>query len=215
MYDNKSISLADRVFDELEEDILNGKYKEGDILTENKLSELLGVSRTPVREAIRKLEQENIVRSSGKGVVVLGVNLQDMSDIYEIRLRTEGLASRWAATRITEEGISKLREALDLEDFYTSRHDADHLKSTDTTFHGTIYNNCGSEMLESMLINLHRKIQSYRKASLQDFIRAEEAFEEHKKIFNAILSKDEDAAEKYTAEHIINARNSIFSKEKL
>lgn len=89
----KGASLADTVFLRLEEDILSGRLKTGDILTELRLSEELKVSRTPIREALRRLEQEKLIRESGKGSVIIGVGIEDLKDIYEIRSRIEGLAA--------------------------------------------------------------------------------------------------------------------------
>lgn len=215
MNDQRSFSLADRVFETLEENILNGVYSPGEILTETALSLELGVSRTPIREAIRRLQQENMVKSSGKGIQILGIDLRDLSDIYEIRIRIEGLAARWAAKRISEEGLKKLRDTLDLEDFYTLRGDAEHLKAMDTEFHSEIYRNCGSEMLESMLSDLHRRIGQYRQRSLGELERARAASAEHRQIFDAIAAKDEDAAEALTTEHIRKAKDNITKKENL
>ena len=93
----KSISLADQVFEKLESDIIAGVYPRGEVLTELKLVEQLNVSRTPIREALRRLEQERLIRDSGKGSVVLGITLEDLEDIMDIRLRCEGLAAFYAA----------------------------------------------------------------------------------------------------------------------
>ena len=89
------ISIADQVFEELEHDILSGEYERDEILTEMKLSERLGVSRTPIREAMRRLEQEHIIEPTSKGARVIGITKEDIADICEIRLRLEGLAARF------------------------------------------------------------------------------------------------------------------------
>ena len=81
MRDHRTISIADQIFEQLEKEILSGKYKRGEILSELKLSEELGVSRTPVREAIRRLEQEHILKDSGKGLTVVGISKTDMLDM--------------------------------------------------------------------------------------------------------------------------------------
>ena len=156
-----------------------------------------------------------MVRSCGKGIQILGINLQDLSDIYEIRIRIEGLAARWTAQRISEEGLKNLRDTLDLEDFYTLRGDAEHLKAMDTEFHSEIYRNCGSEMLEQMLTDLHRKIGQYRQRSLGELEHAKAASAEHRQIFEAIAAKDEDAAERLTTEHVRKAKDNIIEKENL
>ena len=97
MLEHKTISLAEQVFERLENDILIGKYQRGEILTELKLVTDLGVSRTPVREALHRLEQEHIIEITPKGILILGVTEQDLKDIFAIRLRIEGLASAFAA----------------------------------------------------------------------------------------------------------------------
>ena len=88
----RTASLADQVFEKLEDDIVYGVYKRGEILTELKLAEALGVSRTPIREALRRLEQERMIEDSGKGSIVLGITKEDLLDIMDIRIRIEGLA---------------------------------------------------------------------------------------------------------------------------
>ena len=104
MTEFKSISLATQVFEKLEEDIITGVYPKGEILTELKLVEQLGVSRTPIREALRRLEQERLIAESGKGSVVLGITLEDLVDIMDIRQRIEGLAAYHATKNLTEAG---------------------------------------------------------------------------------------------------------------
>ena len=97
----KTVSLADQVFERLEDDIITGVYPRGEILTELKLVEVLGVSRTPIREALRRLEQERLIAESGKGSVVLGITQEDLMDIMDIRQRVEGLAAFYAAQNAT------------------------------------------------------------------------------------------------------------------
>ena len=85
MIEHKTVSLADQVFEHIETDILSGRYQRGEILTESKLSAELGVSRTPIREALRRLEQEHLIEESGKGSVVIGISESDLKDIFLIR----------------------------------------------------------------------------------------------------------------------------------
>ena len=105
MRDHKPISIADQVFEQLERDILTGKYPQGEVLSEMRLSSELGVSRTPIREAIRRLEQEHILEDTSRGLVVVGISRQDMLDIYEIRRQLEGLAAKRAAASVTDDGL--------------------------------------------------------------------------------------------------------------
>ena len=207
--EHKTVSLADQIFMELENNILTGVYTRGEVFTEMSLSEKLGVSRTPVREAIRRLEQERLVEITTKGIVIMGISPKDISDMYEIRLRTEGLASRWAANTISEEGKKELSAIVELQEFYTAKKDADNIKNMDSKFHEIVYNNCGSVVLSDMLHQLHRKVMKFRKASVSNSERAFQSTKEHREILDAILSGDGEKAEKLTVEHIKNAKRNI------
>ena len=208
------ISIADQVFDELERDILSGMYERDEILTEIKLSEQLGVSRTPIREALRRLAQERIIEPTTKGARVIGIQKPDIADICEIRLRLEGLAARWAAERADEKGIQALRDTVDLQEFYTQKGDADSIKNADSCFHQTIYSLCGSNSMRDTLEPLHRKLLKYRRVSVSKRSRAEKSLAEHRAIFEAIAAHDGDRAEQLTVLHVQNARDSILERER-
>lgn len=213
MLDHKTISLADQVFEKLETDILSGKYSRGEILTELKISENLGVSRTPVREALNRLAVEHIIEETSRGSMVVGINEEDLMDIYEIRCAIEGMAAEKAALRITEEELSKLTELVDLQEFYSTRKDADHIKSMDNDFHDLIYKYSGSAVLYSTLVPLHKKIQKYRKVAVENEIRAELSVKEHREILRAISLRDADLARQKMTEHVKNAYAHIINKE--
>ena len=206
------ISIADQVFEELERAILSGSYERDDILTEIKLSEQMGVSRTPIREALRRLSQERLIEATSKGARVIGIQKADIADICEIRLRLEGLAARWAAERADEEGIHALREAVDLQEFYTQKQDADSIKNADSRFHQTIYALCGSNSMRDTLEPLHRKLLKYRRVSVSAKSRAQKSLEEHRAIYEAIAAHDGEKAEKLTIAHVQNARDSILKR---
>ena len=210
----KFTSLADAVFDKIEKDILTGVYKKGDVLTELELSNALSVSRTPIREAIRRLEQDNLIKESGKGHIVLGVSEQDIIDIYDIRLKIEGYAAFLCAQKITKEKLEEMREVVDLLEFYTQKNVTDKIKGADSAFHELIYENSGSEIYNCILSSLHKKIQKIRSVSVSDPIRADKAVVEHRAIFDAIEKGDGEMAEKLMIEHINNAKNNILKIDK-
>ncbi|PYG88861.1 DNA-binding GntR family transcriptional regulator [Ruminiclostridium sufflavum DSM 19573] len=213
--DNENLvnSLRGKVFNQLRSQILTGIYKPGDSLIELRLSEELGVSRTPIREAIRQLELEGLVHAiPNKGAVVKGVTEQDVEDIFTIRMRIEGLASRWAAEKITEEEIKELKEALEFEEFYTIKNDVEQLMKFDSKFHDIIFRASKSNPLMHMLSTFHHYIQSARNNSFHIPGRPDKVFDEHKAIFEAIRKKDADTAEQLTVAHIRNARNSYNEK---
>ncbi len=211
--EHKTVSLADQVFEHLETDILGGKYQRGDILTENKLSETLGVSRTPIREALRRLQQENLIVETGKGSLVLGISEKDLCDIYLIREQLEGLAAKMAAETATEEEINELKSALELQEFYLSKNNSEQIRVMDNKFHELLYKISGSHVFYNTLLPLHKKVQKYRKVSIQSGSRAEQSVDEHKNILNAIIERNGDLAAKYTAEHARNAYNHIAGKD--
>lgn len=210
--EHKMISIADQVFEELERDILSGVYERGEVLTEMKLSERLHVSRTPIREALRRLEQERIIEPTSKGMKVIGISREDISDICEIRLRLEGLAARWAAERADDAGIRSLRETLDLQEFYTQKQDPESIKNADSQFHQTMYALCGSQSMQDTLNPLHRKLLKYRRVSVSAKSRAQKSLEEHEAIYQAIAAHDGETAEKLSILHVQNAKESILQR---
>lgn len=208
--EHRNVSIADQVFEKLERDILIGEYNRGDILTESKLSETLEVSRTPIREALRRLEQEHIIEITTKGVVVIGISKEDIAMIYEIRVRIEGLAAKNAAEYASENDIAELAEIISLQEFYTQRGEADNIKNADSSFHKKIYQMSGNVTLCDTLTDLHKKVIKYRRASVSNKSRAESSLEEHKKIFDAIVQRDGILAEALTLKHVDNARNRLI-----
>ena len=202
----KSTSLADQVFDKLENDIIQGTYVKGEILTELKLVEQLGVSRTPIREALRRLEQERLIKDSGKGSIVLGITEEDLLDIMNIRQQIEGLAAYYATVNMTEEGRAELAHIVDLQDFYYSKWDTEHLRQVDDEFHSVICRLSKRTVLTDTLLPLHRKTRRYRRIAMEDRERTAQTMKEHRQMYEAIVSGDADRAMELTTLHIKNAK---------
>lgn len=213
MIEHKTVSLADQVFEHLENAILSGKYSRGEVLTESKLSTELGVSRTPIREALRRLEQEHIIEESGKGSVVIGITEKDLEDIFLIREKLECLAASLAAKHRTEEQLAELKEILELQEFYLEKQDAERIKHMDNRFHSTLYRLSGSMSFYDTLVPLHKKIQKYRRASVESKSRAVDSVREHRVVFEAIAAKDEVAAAEAAKQHVENAYRHIIGKD--
>lgn len=203
-------SLADQVFEKLESDIIHGVYPRGEILTELKLVEQLGVSRTPIREALRRLEQERLIEDTGKGSVVLGITADDLLDIMNIREQIEGLAAYYACLNMTEEGIKELEHIMDLQDFYFSKWDVEHLRQADDMLHDAICELSGRTVIRDTLVPLHRKTRRYRKASMQDKNRAVQSLQEHHAILDALKSGDPENAKQTVSEHIAKAKKHML-----
>ena len=206
----KTVSLADQVFDKLENDIITGVYPRGEILTELKLVEQLGVSRTPIREALRRLEQERLIKESGKGSVVLGITVEDLIDIMEIRQRIEGIAAAYATRNMTPEGLEELRRINELQDFYYQKMDLDRLREMDDQFHDTIYELSGSTVFCDTLRPLHKKTQRFRRLSNDDKERLAVSVSQHKEIFSAIEKEDAELAQKLIEKHIESAKQHMI-----
>lgn len=210
MADFKSVSLADQVFEKLENDIIIGIYPRGEILTELKLVEQLGVSRTPIREALRRLEQERLIADSGKGSVVLGITEEDLLDIMNIRERIEGLTAYYAACNMTEEGRQKLTHIVDLQEFYHEKGDADRLQQVDDEFHDMICQLSGRTVLMDTLVPLHRKTRRFRLISMRDSSRTAKTKVEHRAIYDALMAGDAEQAMALTTQHIANAKEHMI-----
>ena len=210
-------SLRGRVFRKLREDILSGKYKDHEELREISSGEELGVSRTPVREALRQLELEGLVTIiPNKGAYVTGITPKDVHDIYTIRSMLEGLCARWATRHITDEQIEELEEIILLSEFHLKKEGngkAKQVSDLDGKFHKVLYEASNSRILEHVLSDFHKYVQIARTMSVGAKDRAEKSIAEHRGILNAIKSKDEVLAEKLANEHIIKVMANLHMNE--
>ena len=213
MRNYKSTSLADQVFDKLENDIIQGVYARGELLTELKLVEQLGVSRTPIREALRRLEQERLIEDTGKGSRVLGITEEDLQDIMNIRERIEGLAAYYAAKNITPEGLQELTHIVDLQEFYFSKRDKEHLRQVDDAFHDMICTLSGRSVISDTLIPLMRKTRRYRRVAIDNWERTTDTMNEHRKMYEAIASGNAELAEALATAHIVSAKRHMIEGE--
>ena len=213
MRNYKSTSLADQVFEKLENDIIQGIYQRGELLTELKLVEQLGVSRTPIREALRRLEQERLIEDTGKGSRVLGITKEDLEDIMNIRQRIEGLAAYYAAKNITPDGLRELTHIVDLQEFYFSKHDKEHLRQVDDQFHDMICALSRRSVIADTLIPLMRKTRRYRRVAIDNWERTTRTMNEHHAIFEAIVSGNAELAEELATEHIVHSKRYLIEGE--
>ena len=210
MIEYKSVSLSNQVFEKIEYDILSGKYKIGEIISEKRLSSELGVSRTPIREALGRLSEEGLVGDSPSGTVVLGITDRDVDDFYEVKRRIEILAVCRSCKLIDEDGLRDLENIVEHQEFYAMKGDTEKIRDLDTDFHATLYKYCGSRVLEKILLPLHRKIIKYRSASLKSSKNRQlESIKEHREIYGALKEKDENKLERLMKNHIENAYMSI------
>lgn len=204
--DGESISIEEKIYRALEEDILRGRLASGEGLREMALAARFESSRTPVRSALHRLAEDGLVLlNANRGATVVGITNNDIDDIYAMRMRLEGLASRLAAERMTAEGKAELSSVVHLSEMYCKNGDDVSGSEMDSRFHKMIYEASGSRHLCKTLSELHRNIKACRASAMCDKERARRSITEHREILEAIIAGNGDEAERLTAVHISNA----------
>lgn len=205
--------LRDVVFENLREAILEGKLTPGQRLMEVQLAEQLGVSRTPVREAIRKLELEGlVVMLPRKGAYVANMSLKDILDVLEIRASLEGLAASLAAERISPEDIKELEKIANEFEESTEHADVETLLRKDVEFHECIFKAANNKKLHQLITSLWEQVYRFRVTYISDYDSSVNIINEHKLILQAIKDGDVDVAKKYATEHIEKAEQFMIEK---
>lgn len=196
-------SLRGRVYGRIREDILSGRYQQNTELKETAIGAELGVSRTPVREALRQLELEGLVNIiPNRGAYVNMITAKDVRDIYVIRSMLEGLCARWATEHITEEQLEDLEETLCFSEYHTKKGNYEKLYELDSQFHEQLYDASNSRILNHVLSDFHDYVKRVRKATLASQGRSVKSTEEHRAIFEAVRSRDADQAEELAKLHV-------------
>lgn len=205
--------LRDVVFENLREAILEGKLKPGQRLMEVQLAEQLGVSRTPVREAIRKLELEGlVVMLPRKGAYVANMSLKDILDVLEVRASLEGLAASLAAERISEDDINKLKDISEQFKKSTMESDVDALLKQDVEFHECIFKATNNKKLIQLINSLWEQVYRFRVTYMSDYDSSLNIVEEHRCLLEAIIKGDSELSKKYATEHIEKAEQFMIDK---
>ena len=203
-------SLRGKVYEKIREDILNGRYQQNTELKETAIGAELGVSRTPVREALRQLELEGLVKIiPNRGAYVNMITAKDVQDIYAIRSMLEGTCARWATEYITEEQLEDLEETLCLSEYHTRKGNYEKLYELDSLFHEQLYSASNSRILNHVLSDFHDYVKKVRKASIASQGRSVKSTEEHRVIFEAVRARDADRAEELAREHVRHTIESI------
>lgn len=204
------LPLRDVVFNTLRQAILKGEMEPGERLMEITLANKLGVSRTPIREAIRKLELEGLVNMiPRKGAVVASISEKDMRDVLEVRITLEELAVKLAINNMGNEDVDMLKKAgLVFENAVISR-DIVNMVEADVAFHDIIYNKTGNNRLIQIINNLREQMYRYRLEYIKDARTHSILINEHNDIIESICRKDVEAAKAAVREHIGNQERGI------
>ena len=204
--------LRDVVFETLREAIIKGVLKPGERLMENQLAENMGVSRTPVREAIRKLELEGFVNViSRKGTYVSELSYKDVHEIYEIRATLESLACGLAAERATASEIEEMERYLIEENDYLYHEDILLTVKTDIGLHELIYKATRNEKIMGIMNNLKEHLYRLRCTSITLPGRKKRSLIEHQGIVDAIAAREVELAQKLGQEHIVHAEQAMLA----
>ena len=202
---NAYLPLRDVVFQTLREAILKGELKPGERLMELQLASRLGVSRTPIREAIRMLELEGLaVTMPRKGAEVARMTEKDMEDVLQIRKALDELAVGLACDNMTEESLEQLRAALKNFEESTRSRDVKKIAQADVEFHDTIYQAADNPKLVNMLNNLREQMYRYRVEYLKNDAVYPRLIEEHKKIYEGLRRKDKETVVEIVSYHVMN-----------
>jgi DNA-binding GntR family transcriptional regulator len=213
------LPLRDVVFNTLREAILRGDLVPGERLMELQLASKLGVSRTPIREAIRMLEQEGLaITIPRKGAIVAGMTEKEMQDVLEIREALEELSVQVACDKISDEEIARLRKNMKNFQRALETGDLKKMAQADVEFHDVIYQATDNQKLINMLNNLREQMYRYRVEYLKNPDNHQQLLDEHEAIYQGILERDKDAVTAMMRRHISNqvdvVKNIIREQEK-
>lgn len=202
-----NVPISTNLYLQLQKDILTGKLKNGQKLTEQVICEEYNVSRTPVREALRQLESDGLVENIlNRGCFVVGLSLQDFEDMFELRKIYEIQAVKWAIERITEEEMDALDETFEFMEFYTLRNDIDKMLTINEGFHQIIYEASHNRMLQQFCSSYQTYMKYLRKDEEYPDDYLATVLEEHRQIFKAFIEKDVEAGAEAMERHIGNSK---------
>lgn len=210
------LPLRDVVFNTLRQAILTGELKPGERLMEIHLANKLGVSRTPIREAIRKLELEGLVTMiPRRGAEVAQITEKSMNDVLEIRRAMDALCVELACDRISEEELEKLKNACDYFEKAVRSKDAKKIAQADVELHDIIVQATGNQRLIQLVNNLSEQMYRYRYEYIKDASQHERLIEEHRIIYESIVKKDKETASQAARMHIDNQEKAIIRQIRL
>lgn len=204
---SNSFSLTDEIADVVRERILKGEYEIGEKIKENQIATELRVSRTPIREAFKILENEGLIDYvPNRGCFAKGFTKQDVEDIYAVREALEALAVNWAVDRITEKEIAALEEQCDLMEFYTKKKDRKKVLEMNSSFHDIIYASARSRFLAQVLRSYKEYIDKTRKSIFYEQSYLESILVEHRAILDAIKDRDKERAAAAMTKHLMSSQ---------
>lgn len=207
------LPLRDVVFNTLRQAILTGELKPGERLMEIHLAQKLGVSRTPIREAIHKLELEGLVTMAPRrSAEVAQITEKSMNDVLEVRRAMDVLCVELACERITEEALEELKVACENFEQMVKSRDVKKIARADVELHDIILQATGNNRLIQLVNNLSEQMYRYRYECIKDFSLHERLVDEHRIIYESLVRKDKETASKAARTHIDNQKQAIIQR---
>jgi len=204
--------IRERVYSQLRKAVLSGKIPTNERLIETELASQLGTSRTPVREALHKLELENLVSSIPRvGYVVKGLSEEDINDICEIRSAIEGLAVKRAISQITGKNLERLRRNIEESQQAVHQKRLEKMVVLDTEFHDILCQSSGSKRIHELSQSLREYMLKFRMECLRVPDIASKAVLAHERIYKAICKRNLIQAQKYVDDHLREVKEDIIN----
>ena len=206
------ISVREKTYDYLKSNILSGRFVPGERLAEEHLAKELGVSRTPVREALHKLEQDGLIEPlESRGFCIPKDSEEEIEDLFELRTVLEGYTLKLICERITDEQIGRLEEIIDKAEVSLRRKRIDEVFQWNTEFHDILYGMVADKRrFYNLIVNIRKYVLRYRKDTLQYLGAAKRTIDGHRQILLALKLKDPDLCERVMRAHIREAKDDAL-----
>lgn len=207
-----NIKIRERVYDYLKSSVLSGRFRPGKRLTEEHLAEEMGVSRTPIREALHKLETEGLIKPlETRGFIVSADSTEELEELFDIRASLEGYALRLISEFISEETLKRMDKLILKAEHALKQKKIEEIFKWNTQFHDSLHNLIAHKpRIYSMIANVRKYVLRYRTDTLHYLDGAKRAIDGHKKIMLALRLRDPDLCERIMREHIKEAKEDAL-----
>ena len=207
-----NIKIREKVYDYLKSSVLSGRFRPRKRLTEEHLAEEMGVSRTPVREALHKLETEGLIKPlETRGFIVSADSTEELEELFDIRASLEGYALRLISEFISEETLKRMDKLILKAEHALRRKKIEEIFKWNTQFHDSLHNLIAHKpRIYSMIANVRKYVLRYRTDTLHYLDGAKRAIDGHKKIMLALRLRDPDLCERIMREHIKEAKEDAL-----
>lgn len=209
----KGPPLYEQIYEVLKEAIVTGKYKPGERLVDYRISKELQVSRSPVREAFRKLEQEGLLLNQDGNTTVYAPNIKDVLELFQVRIGLESVAAYWATKWMNEDEIKELKQILDGVKQAIADRDMEEVVRLNTRFHDFIVCASRNKRLKEMIGKIESLILLYRNTFFRSYDDGSDDYlKEHEEIYEAIRSKNANLASLKMQDHLMNDMEALKRK---